>query len=58
MFKFGDVMCRKFIHNVWSDLIRSRTMKWAKHVAREEEKKKDYRDLVKKSAGRRPTSKT
>lgn len=40
IFKFGDVMCRKFIHEVWSDLIRPRTMKRAKHVARVEEKKR------------------
>ena len=39
IFKFGDIMCRKFIHNVWSERIRSKTMKWAEHVARVGEKK-------------------
>jgi hypothetical protein len=29
----------RFIHNAWSDLIRSKTMKWAENVAHVEEKK-------------------
>jgi hypothetical protein len=33
-------MCVDFIHHVWSDLVRSKTMKWAEHVVRLEEKRR------------------
>jgi hypothetical protein len=47
------------LHNLYSSLniirmIKSRRMRWARHVARIEEKRNSYRILVGKPEGKRP----